>query len=336
MPNPQTLTVAASDIATTTLSNRSKEIQDGILNSVGLLEYLSKQSPKSYRPFSGGIELREEVSYAQNNSFKMYSGLEKLDTTQNDTLTYFVFDIKQAAVAVIMSGLEEAQNAGEDAVIDLMESRIGVAESTMQNQIGGAVNGVYSAGTGTGGKGIGGIQQLISTTPTTGIVGGINRATAGNEFARNGLFRAITDGGAAKTSANIKRYFNRAKTISSRNQQRPDVAFCDSNDWGLIQESASARQLIADSSKVGKVGFEEIYFEGVRVRYDGGFGGSCPANTTYIINSGFLYWRPHAKRNMVPLKKREGIDQDASISYLVWYGNMTFNTPFLHSVLTNT
>ena len=45
------------------------------------------------------------------------------------------FTIKQCAVPVVVSGLEMLQNAGSEAKIDLLEARIGVAESTMENKI---------------------------------------------------------------------------------------------------------------------------------------------------------------------------------------------------------
>ncbi len=52
-------------------------------------------------------------------------------------------DWKQAAVAVTISGLEQLQNAGDERIIDLLESRIGNAERTMSNQI--AVGGALLA-----------------------------------------------------------------------------------------------------------------------------------------------------------------------------------------------
>jgi hypothetical protein len=43
------------------------------------------------------------------------------------------YPIRQAAVAVSISGLEELQNSGEEAIIDLLESRIMNAEDTFMN-----------------------------------------------------------------------------------------------------------------------------------------------------------------------------------------------------------
>jgi len=105
-------------------------------------------------------------------------------------------------VNVVCNGLEiDVQNTGPDQVIDLLTTRMENAEYTMMNNISTAV---YADGTGSNSKEIGGLQHLVADTPTTGTVGGINRATSTNSFWRNVTFDATTDGGAAATSANIQ------------------------------------------------------------------------------------------------------------------------------------
>ncbi|MGO8105751.1 phage major capsid protein, partial [Rhizobium leguminosarum] len=64
----------------------------------------------------------------------------------------------------------------------------------------------YSDGTADGGRPIGGLQLLLSTSPTSGTVGGISRATWG--FWRHQKFSASADGGAAASNANIQNYMN--------------------------------------------------------------------------------------------------------------------------------
>jgi hypothetical protein len=53
------------------------------------------------------------------------------------------YPIAQAAAAVSISGLEMLQNSGKEKMIDLLESRIGNAERTMQNNLS---NDCYSNG----------------------------------------------------------------------------------------------------------------------------------------------------------------------------------------------
>ena len=59
-------------------------------------------------------------------------------------------------------------------MIDLMDARLTVAESTLANLISG---GLYSDGTGAGGKEIDGLDAAVPVDPTTGTYGGIDRAT---------------------------------------------------------------------------------------------------------------------------------------------------------------
>jgi len=51
-------------------------------------------------------------------------------------------------------------------------------------------------------KGIAGIRSILSANPTTGIVGGINRATAGNEYWRNRARTAASGGAVTSSPAN--------------------------------------------------------------------------------------------------------------------------------------
>ena len=105
----------------------------------------------------------------------------------------------RAVVAVTISGLEQLQNSGKEAIIDLLDARIGNAERTLKNNI--SID-CYSDGTADSGKQIGGLQSLVADLPTSGTVGGIDRATW--TFWRNQFYRGVTDGGAAVSASNIR------------------------------------------------------------------------------------------------------------------------------------
>jgi len=51
---------------------------------------------------------------------------------------------------------------------------------------------------------VNGLQLLVAAAPTTGVVGGIDRATW--TFWQNQAYGAVTNGGAAATAANIQNY----------------------------------------------------------------------------------------------------------------------------------
>jgi hypothetical protein len=56
----------------------------------------------------------------------------------------------------------------------------------------------------------------------------------------------------------------------------------------------------------------------------------------YMLNTGYIHWRPHKDRNMVPLEEVRSINQDAMVKPIVWAGNLTLSNAFLQGVLFQT
>jgi hypothetical protein len=204
-------------------------------------------------------------------------------------------------------------------MIDLMEARINVAESTMANQLS---TSIYSDGTGNGGKEITGLNAAVPTAPTTGTYGGINRATW--SFWRSGKFNATSDGGAALSSTNIQTYMNAMWSRLVRGSDRPDLIVMDNTMWAYYMGSLQPQQRFTDPSSAN-LGFPSIKFMDADVVLDGGIGGAAPAKTSFFLNTKYISWRPHAQRNMVALSpdRRYSINQDAEVQILAWAGNLT-------------
>lgn len=315
-----------SEIVTTTLRNRSGKLADSVSENTALLFKLKKKG--NVKPVDGGRTIVQELEYAENGTYKRYSGYELLNIAPSDVFTAAEFDWKQVAVAVSISGLEELQNSGKEKVIDLLESRIKNAERTMMNNMS---TDVYSDGTADGGKQVGGLQLLVADSPTTGTVGGINRATW--SFWRNYSFDATTDGGAAASASNIQSYMNRVWLNLVRNTERPDLLVADNNYYRFYWESLQAIQRIT-SDEMAKAGFESLKYQGADVVFDGGYNGSAPSNHMYFLNTDYIHFRPHKDRNMVPLNPdRFSVNQDAMVKLIAWAGNMTLSNAFMQGVL---
>ena len=315
-----------SEIATTTIESRTKKLADNVSANNAVLHRLNKKGKN--KPFSGGRVIYQELEYAENSTYKRYSGYEVLNISPSDVFTAAEFDIKQAAVAVSISGLEQLQNSGPEAMIDLLESRIGNAERTMMNNMSADM---YSAGTADGGKQIGGLQLLVADTPTSGTVGGINRATW--TFWQNQYYDATTDGGAAASAANITSYMNTLWLRCSRGTDKPDLIIADNNYFRLYWESLQSIQRVMKSD-MADAGFDALKYMGADVVFDGGYGGDAPTNHMYFLNTDYIFWRPHRDRNMVPLNPdRFAVNQDAMVKLIAVAGNMTLSNAFLQGVL---
>lgn len=334
MPSPN-----LSEIITTTLRNRTGKLADNVTKSVALFNRMKKRG--TIKPVSGGRTILQELEYAENATYQRYSGYEVLDISPSDVFTAAEFDWKQGSVAVTISGLEgSVQNTGAEAIINLLSARIRNAEKTMVNNIWGDM---YSSGTASSGKQIGGLQLLVADDPTTGTVGGINRATW--TFWRNQKFQTTSDGGSALSTANVQRYMNSIYSQLVRGTDKPDLILSAQAFYNTYLNSLQAIQRITTTDE-GLAGFETLKYMGADVVLDGFTSGSaggaagaasgCPASHMYFLNTNYIHWRPHTDRNMVPLETVQSINQDATVKLIVFAGNMTLSNAFLQGVMFST
>ena len=301
-----------SDIVATTIESRTRKIADSVTKNNALLSKLEMKG--KVKPFSGGTKILQELSFAENSNAGWYSGYDLLPVGVSDVISAAEYDIKQAAVPVVISGLEMLQNSGREQMIDLLEARLEVAESTLANLISG---GLYSDGTGSGGKEIDGLDAAVPTDPSTGTYGGIDRAVF--TFWQS----QIVDTGVA-TAANIQQFMNDLWSQLIRGSDSPDLILQDNEHWKLYVASLQAQQRF-NGTETGDLGFPTLKFMHTDVVLDGGIGGFVPAATSFFLNCDYIFYRPHRDRNMVPLSpnRRYATNQDAEVQIIAWAGNLT-------------
>ena len=315
-----------SEIITTTLRNRTGKLADSVSKNNALLARRLEKG--RVETADGGRTIVQEIEYAENGTFKRYAGYDLLNITPSDVFTSAEFDWKQAAAAISISGLEQMQNSGKEVVIKLLAKRITNAQKTLRNNI--AVD-CYSDGTADAGKQIGGLQLCVSSTPTSGTVGGINRATW--SFWQNQKYAGVADGGAAVSASNIQSYMNALWLKTVRGSDHPDLIVTDNTYYGFYLQSLQTIQRIT-SDKMASAGFTSLKYMNADVVLDGGYGGGAPASKMYFLNTDYIFLRPHAQRNFVEIGgDRVNPNQDAIVKLIGWMGNMTISNSFLQGVL---
>lgn len=299
-----------SDILATTIESRSKKLADNVTNNNAILKKMEMRG--KIKTFSGGHKIYQELLFAENGNAGWYSGYDILPVAAQDVISAAEFPIKQAACPVVISGLEMLQNAGKEQMIDLMEGRLTGAEATMKNLI---AAGMYSDGTANSGKQLDGLNVAVPLDPTTGTYGGINRASW--TFWRS----KIKDD--ANTST-LQASMNALWATLVRGNERPDLIPCDAVYWAAFVASLQALQRFT-SPETGALGFPSLKYMDADVILDGGIGGNAPTGTAFFLNCDYLHYRPHARRNMVPLSpnRRYATNQDAEVQILAFAGNIT-------------
>lgn len=324
-----------SDIIATTIQSRSGELADNVTNNNAVLRKLKAKG--NVRPFSGGNVILEEIMYndANYNNTNSYSGYELLNISPNSPISAASFAIQQYAGAITISGLEMLQNSGEEAIIDLLDGRMKVAEGQLNNRIN---TDCYLDGTGNGGKNITGFGAAVSSAPTSGTYGGINRATW--SFWQNYAYSGTTNGGAAVSAANIQSYMNQVAVSLVRGTDKPDLIVADSNFYKYYLNSLQAIQRVQnEGSEPSGAGFASLKYFGAGmsadVVLDGGIGAASPANQMLFLNTNYIFFRPHKDRNFVPIGgERQAVNQDAIVKLIGWAGNLTCSGAQFQGILT--
>jgi hypothetical protein len=257
-----------------------------------------------------------------------------LNVSQNSPISAAQFSITQYAAAISISGLEMIQNSGKEAIIDLLDGRMMVAEAQLANRIS---QDIYLDGTGNSGKNITGLGAAVPDAPSTGTYGGINRASF--SFWRSAKFSGVTDGGSAVSASNIQAYMDALAVQLIRGTDKPDLIVCDNNYYKLYLQSLQSIQRISDggNSSVG-AGFASLKYYGAGmasdVILDGGIGNDATANHMWFLNTKYMMFRPHADRNFVPIGgERQAVNQDAIVKLIGFAGNLTSSGPQFCGVL---
>ena len=312
------------DVGALAIANRSKELHDNVSGNVAFLDKMTKKGKNRY--FSGGSSITREIAYQETGNFLRYSGFQALNTSIQQTMTRADYAIKQTAVAVPVSGLEEMQTGSPEGFKSMLAARMEVAEMTMRNNMSADL---YSAGTASGGLQIGGLQSIASDAGT-GTVGGI--ISGSNSFWLSSYYD-FSDNSLTPGSSTIRQAMLALWLKVVRGRDKPDVGVADNIYWQYYHDSLTPH-LIINGNKTADGAFAEIDFMGVPIMLDGGMGGDAPASHLYLLNTDYLEFVTHESRDFAPLNpKRFASNQDASVQYIAWAGNLVCSNRSLQGAL---
>lgn len=310
-----------NEIIVTTLKKRRKKLADNVLNHNALLRFLKDKN--KVRMLDGGETIVEELEHADNGTAKWFAGYEAFNITPQEVFTAAEFDWKFAVCFVSASGAELAKNSGVERTIALFDKRIRNAEKSLMNTVS---TGLYADGTGTGGKEIGGLQLLVADAVTTGVVGGIDRASF--TFWRNS-----TSGDLSSPSATtIQGFMNTRWLTLVRGTDKPDLIVADPTFFGYFWSSLLEIQRITQADKATS-GFKSLEFAGpggsAPVIHDD----AAPSNHMYMLNTDYFSLGVHKDFYFEPLEEVRPHNQWAVGVPVIFMGNLTLSNAALQGVL---
>lgn len=256
--------------------------QDQIFNYFWLLENL--RVGDSFRK-GAGDPITGTIEYAPNTTVKAMSELETLDVQRIDVFDRYEYPWKFVGGDIVMSEFEKQVTSDGAGKFNLEAGKIDNLKKTMQQEINIAL---FSDGTGTNGKQAGGLQYIVSSTPTTGTVGAINRATY--SFWRN----QQTSG--AKTATAFDNLKGSMRSIynlcsSGVGMQTPEFAVTDRATFEGYESLSVSLERLVRSAATEKLlsGYkgDHIMFKDIPLAFDF----ANPAGLCYILNRRNLFIR---------------------------------------------
>jgi len=289
-------------LLSTTLANYRDQMTDNIFTARPLTNYLMDKG--RIRMLDGGTKIVEPLVYGLNGTVGSYSGYDTISLTAQEGMSAAEYDWKQYAASIAISGIEEAKNNGEAAIINLLEAKIMQAEESMRegfNQM------FFADGTGNSAKDWNGLGNIVEAS---GTVGGINRATAGNEFWQS--YEENTAG--ALTLADMATAYN---SVSVGNDH-PDMVLTTQTLFEKY-ESLLQPQLRYTDAKTADAGFQNLLFKSAPVTYDV----HCTAGVMYFLNSKYLTLVGHSGKWFEQTDFVRPENLDARYALIMCYGNLT-------------
>src|SRR3990167_9009959 len=248
--------------------------EDNIHDDYWLLNQLSKG--EGFLGLSGGDYITSPLEYALNTSVASYSDTDTISTTRVDVFDRAEWQWKEIAGSVIRSDLENDRNAGEGQVFALLPAKLQSVKDSMRSELNVEL---FSDGTGNSSKDIGGLQLIISTTPTTGTVGAINRANFS-------FWRNQQTSGAKTTSAfdNLRASMRSIYNLCSRGgvDDTPQAWMTTRTVFEGYEGLLIANERFTDkSSGEGAFKNDVLLFKGAKGSYDE----DAPSGNLYFFNN---------------------------------------------------
>ena len=332
-----------------TLANWAKGLEDTI-STANKFFYMLKRS-NSYKSVAAlGERARYTIRTDQNSTAKVYGNYDPLDVTPQEGFTAAFYNWTQMAVSISISRMEERKNAGEYAMLDLLEEKTDQSLDSIHELWGKATfqgNGPNTATAITtaytdptnGRTWFTPMPLLVGTSPTAGTIGGI-AANSTNNTGVNFWANQRTASGAASYAA----FFAELDTVRNNCSKGiggpPNMHFLDQNVYQLYCKALRTFHHNMSYARAD-IPFENVQFYGEPVMWDEympNWSGattvlSTSQGTWLMLNSKHLQIKYDAETNFITTPFVRPENQDAKTAQILWYGTLGTGNRRKHGVL---
>jgi len=273
---------------------------------------------------SGGKRIEQTIKFVNATTGGSYSGAEVLDATETTTRTKAYWDWKQYYMPIVVSNIDRAKNKGAEGLFDIVKTGIEEAGTDLQQLMGGSTHGVYGDGTGNDSKDMEGLVAAVDDSTNVDSYGGIARSTY-DWFASD-----YTASGGALSLSTMATTYDAVKSGTDI----PSFIVTSEAIWSAYEATLQPQVRYAINSGQQKLDIEGG-FQTLRYR-------SAGIVSDELINSGYMYMlntkylqfkilkHPDFKTDNLGFAMRDlraPDSQDASVGFILWYGNLINTQP---------
>jgi len=323
-------------ITATTLQLVRRRLADNIFKASNFAAWLLARG--RVQMVSGGKYLQEPLMYATNGTVKAYAGYERLNVAPTDELTAAQYSYRQAAVSIGISGLEELENDGPEAIFKMLKAKITNAEMSLKQWFDEKLLAETSTKDLT--RDFLGIDEIVEDMVATSqsTVGGIDRSVEtwwANQFIDASAGGTAPGASALGSDTTLLTEFltHSYHTIKKNHPVACDLILMDQAMYERYENDTREKLRLHDTS-LAELGFENQKFKGATMMWNENI--AAPASTEhniYFLSTEFLRLCLHRKRNFVMGNFVSPYDQDAKVSQILVAGQLTCNNSRFQGVL---
>lgn len=313
------MALSVTNIAAHALDFHSKDVADAIIKANLVSSFLKDKG--KLKVVSGGASFHEKLMYAQNAGFRWMKKSGDIPLNNIDYITDAVYQIRVLAGPLFIYDLDKKMASGDAQILDLVETTIENAKSTMGNIMGEAI---FNDGANADAlHGLG----LISSATAGQTVGGISPTDLALwENQRNTVGTAAFN----SNQAGIAMMALMAQDCAQNANDYPDLIATTKAVWDLYLLSTTNVARLVDV-KVGSLGYQTLDFMGIPVGWDY----NCAAGRMYFINSRYLFLRVLEGGNFMTSDWERVQGQLADYCTMHFYGQLTTNNRSKQGIITN-
>jgi len=324
------MALSYDQITATTRKHFIPKLVDNIFVSNVITQRLLKKSVST----SGGEKIVEPLIYAKGRS-GFYDSYDVLDISPTDEITAAAYDWKFAYAAITISRKEELQNSGPDAVIDLLKSKMKIAEMTIKDTFG---TNVFTTGA-TSANAFVGFYDLIEQNSSA--VGGIDPSsyswwssnTLNVTSASNYGNSTAPDWDAIVTTTNasyVHKFMRDMYGQCTEDNIQPSLIVTTQEVYDAYEASLTANKRFTGNQSLADAGFPNLAFRNASVVVDS----HCPSGRMYFLNEDYLQFRHHKDEFFRFEGFQKPINQNVRVAKIFWAGALTCSNRRFQGVVT--